>query len=188
MVNSVLGTILVPEEGPFNLDLGCGDNKQEGYYGIDIAKTAASDFVWDLRVTPWPIPDNSVDDIVCNHFFEHLTGEERMRFMDEVYRILKDGSKITIVVPYWSSMRSIQDPTHAWPPLCEASFVYFNKEWRKINKLLHYPINCDFDYTYGYGLDSDLSVRNMEWQQFAIKHYIQAVNDIQVCLTKRAPE
>lgn len=187
MVNGMVGGLIPPADKPFMLDLGCGDNKVEGHFGIDIAKTAATDLVWDLRVTPWPIPAASVDSIQCNHFFEHLTGAERMAFMNEVYRILKTGSKIVITVPYWSSMRSIQDPTHQWPPVCEASFLYFNKEWRAVNKLLHYPIDCDFDYAYGYALDGDLIVRNLEWQQFAIKHYIQAVNDIQITLTKRPP-
>lgn len=185
MVNGIVGGIVPPTDRPFKLDLGCGNNKVEGHFGVDIAKTDAADLVWDLKVTPWPIPSDTVDEIVCNHFFEHLTGAERIKFMDEVYRILKDGSKITIVVPYWSSMRAIQDPTHQWPPLCEASFVYFNREWREMNKLEHYDIHCDFDYSYGYAFDSDLTVRNLEWQQFAVKHYLQSVNDMQVVLTKR---
>ena len=44
--------------------------------------------------------------------------------------------------------------------------------------------HSNFDFTYGYALDGDLTVRNQEWQQFALKHYIQAVNDLHVTLTK----
>jgi hypothetical protein len=176
--------LLPPTEGFFLLDLACGDRKTENHIGIDIVKTEATDFVYDLTQFPWPIDDGVVDGIVCNHFFEHLTGAQRMQFMDEVWRVLKMGSQITLVVPYWSSMRAIQDPTHQWPPVCEASFVYFNKSWRDENKLSHYPIKCNFEYTYGYAIDTDLAVRNQEWQMFAIKHYIQAINDLQVTLTK----
>jgi SAM-dependent methyltransferase len=177
---------IIPEEGkPFNLDLACGNRKEEGYIGIDIAKTEAVDYVHDLTSFPYPIDDGVVDSIMCSHFFEHLTGHQRMTFMDECYRILKPGSKMVIICPYWSSMRSVQDPTHQWPPVCEASFLYFNKEWRIENKLDHYPIKCDFDYSYGYALDNDLLVRNIDWQQFAVKHYIQAVNDLQISLTKK---
>lgn len=177
--------IVPPEDKPFKLDLGCGDRKEEGFYGIDIAKTEQADYVFDLTQTPWPIDDAVVDEIACSHFFEHLTGAQRIKFMEECYRIMKKGTKLVVIVPYWSSMRAIQDPTHQWPPLCEASFLYFNKEWMEKNKLQHYNINCDFDYSYGYSLDNDLLVRNIEWQQFAVKHYIQSVNDLQVTLTKK---
>lgn len=170
---------------PLKLDLGCGDNKAEGYLGVDIAKTASTDYIFDLTLFPWPIDDAVVDELRCCHFFEHLTGAQRMLFMDECWRVLKPDAQLLIVVPYWSSMRSIQDPTHQWPPVCETSFLYFNKKWRDDNKLSHYQIKCDFDFSYGYSLDNDLMVRNMEWQQFAVKHYVQAVNDLQVALTKR---
>lgn len=177
--------IVAPETGSFKLDLGCGDRKEEGSIGIDIAQTTSTDYVWDLTIFPWPIDDQVVDEIYCNHFFEHLTGSQRISFMEECYRIMKDGAKLSIIVPYWSSMRAIQDPTHQWPPVCEASFIYFNKEWRKLNKLEHYPITCDFDFAYGYALDPELTVRNTDWQQFAVKHYLQSVNDLQATLTKR---
>lgn len=170
---------------PIKLDLGCGERKEDGYLGVDIAKLDSVDYVFDLSKFPWPIDDACVDELKCSHFFEHLTGEQRMGFMDECWRVLKTGSQLTVIVPYWTSMRAIQDPTHQWPPVCEASFLYFNKKWREDNKLSHYPITCDFDFAFGYGLDNDLMVRNQEWQQFAIKHYIQSANDLQVALTKR---
>lgn len=182
----MVNRITVEEGQTLKLDLACGDNKQEGYFGIDCVSTASTDYVWDLTVTPWPIDDETVDEIVCNHFLEHLTGRQRIAFMEECYRILKPEAKLIVVTPYWSSMRAVQDPTHQWPPVCEASYLYFNREWREKNKLQHYGINCDFDYTYGYALDSDLLPRNLEWQQFAVKHYIQSVNDLQATLIKRA--
>lgn len=181
----MVNKIVPPDNASFKLDLGCGERKEDGFYGIDKAKTEVTDFVYDLTQFPWPIEDSVVDEIVCNHFFEHLTGSQRISFMEECYRIMKPGTKLVIVTPYWSSMRAIQDPTHQWPPVCEASFLYFNKKWMQDNKLEHYNINCDFEYSYGYALDNDLTVRNTDWQQFAVKHYIQSVNDLQVTLTKK---
>lgn len=168
------------------LDLACGQNKKPDYFGIDMYEGSNADALWDLREMPWPIEDASVESIVCSHFFEHLDGAERMAFMDECWRILKVGAQLEIIVPYWSSMRSIQDPTHKWPPVCETSFLYFNKEWRDKEKLNHcYPVTCDFDFTVGYMLDPDVVPRNEEYRQFAIKHYVQAVSDLQIMLTKR---
>lgn len=175
------------KDGELKLDLGCGDNKVAGFLGVDGWKTDSTDYVFDLLQFPWPIEDGIVDALHCSHFFEHIPSKLRPRFMDECYRVLKPLSQLTIITPYWSSMRSIQDYTHEWPPVCEQSFLYFNKDWRTQNKLTHglYEMKCDFDFTYGYSLDNDLLVRNQEWQQFALKHYIQSANDLIVTLTKR---
>jgi len=194
------------------LDLGCGQNKREGFIGIDVSGRSSADIVYDLRLTPWYIGEpiamlfaagetagscagpvyrrrldsDSVDEVFSSHFFEHLSGPERMPFMDEMWRVMKPGSKATIITPFYSSSRAIQDPTHAWPPVCEASYLYFNKKWREDNKLDHYPLVCDFDWTCGYGIDAEVSLRSEDYQRYAVKHYINSVLDLQVVLTKRA--
>jgi len=177
--------IQAPEGKPLRLDLGCGDNKAEGYYGIDIAACAAVDYTHDLNAFPWPIDDATVDEIRCSHFFEHLTGAQRIRFMEECFRVLKAGAKMAIAVPHHNSNRAIQDPTHQWPPVCEQSFLYFNAKWMEDNKLQHYGIKCDFDFSYGYSMDPDVAVRNAEYQQYAIKHLSNSALDLHVTLTKR---
>jgi SAM-dependent methyltransferase len=164
------------------LDLGCGENKKEGFLGVDLY--AASDYKVDLTKVPFPFKDSSVEEIWCSHFFEHLDGPARVEFMDECYRILIPGGKMTIIVPYWSSPRAIQDPFHKWPPLSEQSFIYFNKAWREANKLTHYLGKCDFNFTYGYLADQETASKNQETQLFYIRHYLQAVNDLQVNLEK----
>jgi hypothetical protein len=176
-----------PEGLPFALDLGCGDNKKEGCLGIDKFETKSTDFVHDLTVYPWPCDSGIVDSIHCSHFFEHLSGPQRPYFMDECYRILKPGSQLTIITPDADSHRAIQDFTHAWPPVCAESFLYFNKQWREQNKLLHgaYSMQCNFDFGYGFSLDADMAVRNAEQQQFALKHYRNHSTDLIVTLTKK---
>jgi hypothetical protein len=82
-------------------------------------------------------------------------------------------------------MRAIQDPTHACPPICEASYLYFNKKWREDNKLDHYGASCDFDYTYGYNLGPGLAQKNDEYRQFAVANYVNSAADLQVVLTRR---
>lgn len=106
--------------------------------------------------------------------------------MDELWRVLIPEGKVTIIVPYWSSMRSVQDFTHEWPPVAESSFLYFNKTWREQNKIDHYLCKCDFDFGYGYIADPETAGRNTESQSFWIKHYTNAISDLQVVLTKRA--
>lgn len=174
---------------PINLDLACGDSKKEGFYGIDKWKTASTDYVFDLldKDNQWPVDDGVVDSIHCSHFLEHIDGMDRPRFMEECFRILKVGGQMTVLTPYWSSMRYHQDFSHKFPAINESSFLYFNKKWREDNRLTHgvYDIKCDFDYTYGYIMDQEVSTRNQEYQFAAIKHYNNAVSDLIVTLTKR---
>lgn len=184
-----IALIEIPEGKPFLLDLGCGDNKKEGYFGVDAYSTPSVDYLVDLFKFPWPFPDNCVDGVFSSHFFEHIPAKLRPGFMDELYRVMKVGAQATIITPYWSSMRAVQDFSHEWPPICESSYLYYNKNWRTSQKLTHgaYEMKCDFDFTYGYALDNDLTVRNDEWRQFAIKHYVQSINDLHATLIKRQP-
>jgi hypothetical protein len=168
------------------LDIGCGQNLEKDWVGLDIAKIEGV-IQHDCFKFPWPIESDSVEEAKMVHFFEHVPQDIRFQFMDELYRIMKVGAKCTVVCPYYSSMRAIQDPTHMFPPICEASFLYFNKDWRKQNKLDHYRVNCDFDFGYGYSLPSEWSTRADEPRNFAIAHYMNTAQDLQVVLTKRDP-
>jgi hypothetical protein len=172
-------------ETVLKLDLACGQNKKPGFVGVDIGGDA--DVKWNLTRYPWPFDSDSVQEINCSHYFEHMTGEQQMKFMDECWRIMKTGAKMFIVAPYYTSMRAVQDPTHK-SFICEASFVYYNKEWRKREKLDHYPIKCDFDFEYAHGVNHPWTMKSEETRNFAITHYWNAVSDIHVTLTKRPPE
>lgn len=193
-----------PKELPvLKLSLGGGDNVPEGFLGVDIVKTKSTAFVQDLMKFPWKqFKDNSVDEIECSNFVEHIPhGDSRhdpfFQFFDEIYRILKPAEFLpenpnipikgfaNIVCPYYSSMRAWQDPTHQ-RAISEASFLYLNKDWRVNNKLDHYPIECDFDFSYAYSVAPEWQNRNEETRAFAIQHYINVVTDISVMLVKKS--
>lgn len=188
---------------PLKLSLACGGMKPDGFKGVDIVKTDDADYVVDLLKFPWKeFADNSVDEIECMNFVEHIPhGNSQhdpfFQFFDEIYRILKPAEFdpanpniptkgfARITSPYYTSMRAWQDPTHH-RAISEASFLYLNKEWRINNKLDHYPCSCDFDFSYGYVILPDWQNRSQETQTFAIQHYFNVVSDIQVLLTKRS--
>jgi len=164
------------------IDLACGQNKTEGYFGIDRVPGDKVDAVVDLEQFPWPIESDSAEDIVCNHYIEHTS--DLIKFMDEVYRILKPGGRIKVVAPYYTSVRCWQDPTHKHA-ISEATFFYYNKGWREANKLDHMDIKSDYDFTYGYDMNPIWASRSEEARNFAISHYWNVVNDIHVVLTSR---
>jgi hypothetical protein len=168
------------------LDIACGQRKEPGFVGIDKWDGPGVDIVHDLLEFPWPVKSGSVEQARCSHFFEHVPGAARFAFMDELHRVLAPGARCLFLVPYYSSMRAVQDPTHAWPPVCEASFLYFNAQWRKDNGLDHYPVSCDFDFSYAYVVDGNWSTRNEEARSFALRSYLNAATDLHVEVIKRA--
>ena len=180
-----------PAKVLFKLDIGSGPNPKEGFEGVDqYPFDGKVKHVMDVR-EPWLWPDSSVGEIHSSHFLEHLTGVERCHFLNECYRVLAPGGKMTVVVPHWASNRAYGDPTHQWPPVSEFWFYYLSRVWRLQNAphtdRQHWPegFDCDFEVTWGYSLHPELHVRNQEYQQFAIGHYKEAIMDISATLTKK---
>jgi predicted SAM-dependent methyltransferase len=181
------------------IDLGCGQIKQPIEFftenfkltptkviGVDIVDCEGVDIVHDLTKFPYPFKDESADMIFASHFVEHLDGIERMKFMDECHRILKPEGKMRLVHPYYKSVRAVQDPTHKWPPISENSYFYWDKKWREMNKLDHYPIKCDFEFNIYYSWqDPTVANKNEETRMFMIDKYWNVVADMIVDLVKR---
>lgn len=205
------------------INLACGNNRIEGYFGIDAVKTDAADYVMDLEKYPWDIGSESAEEIICSHYVEHINHDTTMKslvellgvsenfehfralflsnidykknqpympsdglfkFMDEVYRILKPAGKMRVIAPYYASMRHMQDPTHV-RSIGEVTFLYFNKEWREKNGLGHYAVSCDFDFAYGYNMKQDFRSKHEDQKNYAVRHYWNVIDDIDVTLTKK---
>lgn len=202
------------ETKPMKLSIACGQNIPEGFVGMDIHAGKDVKYVGDIldfwsKNNVWSqIPDNSVDEIDCTMFVEHIPhiieGHGMVHgyddcfylFFNEIWRILKPAETsednpnnftkgfARIVTPYYSSPRADQDPTHV-RRMCEASYLYLNKGWLESQKLDHYPTNCNFDYYYGYNLSPRLQNRNQEFVQNALLTELNASDDLIVTVVKR---
>jgi hypothetical protein len=161
------------------LDIACGQNKQPGFKGVDIAPGPGVDFVWDLEKYPWePFKDDSVEEVYVSHYAEHT--KDLMKFMDEIWRICIPDAKVTIIGPYYTSIRAWQDPTHT-RALSEATWLYFNKDWRVANKLDHYPIKSNFEIkNIMVFFNPPWDKKSEEARQFAAQHYWNVISDILV--------
>jgi len=195
------------------IDLGCGKKTRPGFLGIDRRKFDGVDGVTDLTQKSWiftqptlgsvqllqsrdgefVLPDNCVTEAFCSHFLEHLEHNqrypERVRFMNELWRILVPGGKATIITPHWASSRAYGDFTHADKPVSEMFYAYLNRSWREQNA----PDNdaefnpdgytCDFHAQVGYTPHPDLDNLQPEHRGMALSWYKEAVLDMQVLLT-----
>lgn len=167
------------------LDLGCGRSPRAGFTGVDMAAGCNPDVIHDLRITPWPFDDGSVDEVHSSHFLEHLDGEERIAFMEELYRVLKPGGTAVIITPYWSWAGAVQDPTHKWPPIVEQSYHYFNKALREQMGVDFYPITCDFDLSFDFSVLRQFAQVPKTELDRARLHSLNVVAEIRATLVKR---
>lgn len=176
------------------IDLGCGKNKREGFLGVDSIDFEGVDVVLNVGKDPWPWEDGSVDEVHASHFVEHLEPEERIHFVNELFRVLNNpvwengqlvSGKCTIIVPHWASQRAYGDLTHKWPPVSEFWFLYLDDDWRKVNAPHNQDYKCNFFYSIGYNLNPNITVRNQEYQQFAMQWYKEACSDLYATLWKK---
>jgi len=179
-------------EAPLRLDIACGQAKEPGWTGIDLAGDA--DIIHDLFVFPWPIEDDSVAEARISHFVEHIPHylphwngvDGWWLFFDELYRICQPDATVDIVHPYAMSGRAFQDPTHV-RYINETTWFYLDAEWRKAQTLDHYPVHCDFEAVtiIGTGVDESMANRSAETQAFGRAHYWNVVSDLGVKLRAR---
>lgn len=170
------------------LDLGCGQNKQPGFTGVDLYAPGV-DIRADLFKFPWAWKDNTVDEIFCSHFVEHIPHELRWAFFEECWRILKLDGTMRVFVPSWKSERAYGDMTHQWPPVTTFFFFYLSKAWREANKLTYgpYDLECNFETQSGpTQILAPFADRTQEAQVFACNHYLEAYPDMWATLTKKA--
>ena len=177
---------------PLKLNLGSGKSKMEGFLSVDAIKFDGVDVVTDLRKR-WPWEDESVEEIYCSHFAEHLEARERVHFYNELHRVLKVGAKCTLIVPDGRSGRAYGDLTHKWPPYWPFHFFYLSKAWRTDNaphddtRWNPDGLSCDFAVTWGHSLRQDLLVRSQEYQQYAMMNYVEAAQDCIATMVKQGP-
>jgi SAM-dependent methyltransferase len=162
---------LLAKHNPAKLDIGCGQNKNPGFIGMDYEAYPGVDIVHNVEVFPWPLPDNSIDIAVTSHLLEHLNphsgdpgvynllrllldkkvitqkevdkyigemnpGPRFLRFMDEVWRVLKPGCQFASVFPYAGSPGFYQDPTHI-NNINNMTFWYFDPEVPQVQNTLY---------------------------------------------------
>lgn len=179
---------------PLRIDLGAGKSPKAGFIGADRIDFGNGNQVVDLAKGNWPWADSSVDEAHSSHFLEHLTNFngkwERVKFFNELYRVLKPGASCLLVFPHWASNRYYGDPTHK-EPFSEMGFYYLDKQWRAANAP-HTDIefnpdgySCDLNCTWGYSLNPALTVRPPDYQQLATQFWKDAIQDIHATVVAR---
>jgi SAM-dependent methyltransferase len=109
---------------PVIVDFGCGLNKAPGSIGVDVAPLPGVDLVHDLGSVPYPLPNDSADEIRLTHVLEHFA--DPLPILQEAWRIGRAGGLVVIRTPHYSGIYSWKDPTHRRAFSAE-SFHYFGE-------------------------------------------------------------
>ena len=96
------------------LNLGCGQNRMAGYVNVDREAAVAPDLVMDLEKFPWPLEDDSVEEVLATHVLEHVGAQASVFIgvMKELYRVCRPGALVRIAVPHPRHDNFFDDPTH----------------------------------------------------------------------------
>lgn len=86
------------------LKMGVGNEPApEEVVTLDMDAASKPDILWDLENKPWPVEDNSFDQVHAYEVLEHLgrQGDWRGFFDDfaEIYRVLKPGGYLVFSCP-----------------------------------------------------------------------------------------
>lgn len=86
---------------PVKLHLGCGTVMMDGFINVDgeYMKDKGFPIAYHDLTKPFPIPDNSVDEILSVHVIEHFPRHQVDPMMKEWLRILKPGGFVATEWP-----------------------------------------------------------------------------------------
>ena len=134
------------------LNLGCGNRKFPGWVNTDKVAACNPDQVVDLEHLPWPWPDDSVEEVMLSHVLEHLgqATDVYLGLIKELYRVCRDGAKITVIVPHPRHDHFLNDPTHVRAVTEEGLNMFSQASNRKLmalgaaNTPLGVYMNVDF--------------------------------------------
>jgi len=76
---------------------GCGKKRLPGWINVDKFPTLGADVVLDSAALN--LASDSVDEIYSSHMIEHLPHDQFEQLLDEWYRVLKPGGKLTLRCP-----------------------------------------------------------------------------------------
>lgn len=177
------GLELAPSSARVRLDLACGQAPREGFEGVDLLAPNARKV--DLLKFPWPWADDSVDELHCSHFVEHIdcrAVEARdlvdpnpqmvdryvgvdmfFAFFDEAWRVLKHDGTFKVICPALRSNRAFQDPTHR-RFIASETFAYLNRPWRESVGLSHYRVRANFNGACNHTIPVEMSLLSAEAQ------------------------
>jgi len=111
------------------INLGSGIKRFDNFINVDSDPTCNPDYVVKLGVDKLPFMDNSVDEVLAHHVFEHI-GDGFFSFLQDLYRVCVHEAIIEVQVPHPRHDYFLGDLTHIRPITVE-NMRPLSKTWCK---------------------------------------------------------
>ena len=117
------------------LNLASGCDLIPGFANVDKVKMEGVDYVWDLEIFPWPVESDSVEEVICKHYIEHIPhdgfAKRLIRIINEAtcFNDLKDRvGRIDLQTPSDGLILFMEEVYRVLAPFGHAKFVtpYYN--------------------------------------------------------------
>ena len=173
------------------LDLGCGNNRLEGFVRVDINPKVTPDVCCNLLSFPWPWEDHSIEAVHCSHVIEHIPAVDvdgldlLVRFFEEMYRVMQPGGMVFLRWPSPTAEPAFQDPTHR-RFISRHFLAYLSAAWRK-EMVSHGEWRMDFAVLRDKVLMDARIAKHKDGSRFAHYHY-NAVIEIEAELQVVKPQ
>jgi predicted SAM-dependent methyltransferase len=79
------------------LEIGSGNKPKAGYLHFDIREDIGADVIGNA--TKLPFADHAFEEVFSRFFLEHLPRKKAQVALTEMFRVLKQGGKLEIIVP-----------------------------------------------------------------------------------------
>jgi hypothetical protein len=172
------------------LNLGSGIKRFDNFINVDSDITCNPDYVVRLGFDKLPFIDNSVDEVLAHHVFEHI-GDGFFSFLQDLYRVCSHEAVIDVQVPHPRHDYFLGDLTHVRPitvenirPLSKTwcnTQSYISSSWSGLADQL----NIDFEIIdYNYILDDSFkqaivgidSEEQINWMARAMNNAISEIH------------
>jgi predicted SAM-dependent methyltransferase len=137
-------------QGDVKLHIGAGNHRILGWLNTDISPFSP---LYLDATKKFPIKENSVSYIFSEHFIEHITRQKAQYFLNECFRVLKQGGIIRIATPDIENLSRVyldnnekvklineRNKTHGYQ-FCLYSIDILNKEFLEDQHLCLYDAN-----------------------------------------------
>ena len=81
------------------LNIGCGPNTIPDFVNLDYSWSPKIDVCWDLNKNWLPFSDKYFRGIFSEHCFEHISFDNFIKNMKEIYRILETDGILRLIMP-----------------------------------------------------------------------------------------
>jgi predicted SAM-dependent methyltransferase len=80
------------------LHLASGKEKIKGFINIDKEPNSDADFIINLEDFPWPIDNDSAEEIICQHYIEHIPTETYIRKLIRIIQVADNFDQLKFMV------------------------------------------------------------------------------------------